>query len=62
MIKYAKQILNDSSEITTSISASHAVDHLFDIRDESEAKLLPEEQAQHFHHSVAQLQFLCIHT
>ena len=32
--------------------------HLFEVRDESEQKLLPEEQARAFHHSVAQLLFL----
>ena len=35
-------------------------DHLFDIRVEGEAELLSEEQAQHFHHSVTQLIFLCM--
>jgi hypothetical protein len=32
------------------------------MRDESEAKFLPEKQAQAFHHTVAQLLFLCKQT
>ena len=60
MIKYAKQCLNYFPEIITSTSSSPAADHLFTVREEGEAKLLPEEQAQQFHHSVAQLLFLCM--
>ena len=60
MIKYAKEVLDDFPEVITSTSTSPAADHLFTVRDEGEAKLLPEEQAQQFHHSVAQLLFLCM--
>jgi hypothetical protein len=35
-----------------------AAEHLFKVRDESETQLLPEEQAQDFHHAMAQLLFL----
>ena len=35
-------------------------DHLFQIRDEKEAKLLPVEQGIQFHHTVAQLLFVCM--
>ena len=37
---------------------SPAADHLFTVRDETEAKLLPEEQARAFHHATAQVLFL----
>ena len=42
MIKYAKQIITDLSEATTSISALPVANHLFDIGDEGEVKILPE--------------------
>jgi hypothetical protein len=35
-----------------------AADYLFTVRDESEAKKLPEEQAVYFYHAVAQLNYL----
>ena len=60
MIKYAKQVLDNFPEAITSTSSLPAADHLFVVRDEGEAKLLPEEQVQQFHHSVAQLLFLCM--
>ena len=60
MIKYAKQVLDDFPEASTSTSSLPATDHLFVVRDEGGAKLLLEEQAQKFHHSVAQLLFLCM--
>jgi hypothetical protein len=58
MIKYLKKVMTDFPEAITSTAATPAADHLFDIRDEEEAKWLPEEQAQAFHRSVAQLLFL----
>ena len=60
MIKYLKKVMTDFPEAITSKAATPAADHLFDIRDEEEAKWLPEEQAQAFHHTVAQLLFLCM--
>ena len=60
IIKYATLCLDDFPEIITSTSSSPAADHLFTVRYGGEAKLLPEEQAQQFHHSVAQLLFLCM--
>ena len=58
IIKYAGQILHDFSKMTICTHSSPAPEHLFKIREESERKLLPEEQVQHFHHLVAQLPFL----
>ena len=43
MIKYAKQVMDDFPEAITSTSSSPAADHLLVVRDEEEAKLLPEE-------------------
>ena len=42
----------------TGLAASPASDHLFKVRDKSEAKYLPENQAIAFRHFVAQLVFL----
>ena len=58
MIKYLKKIFVSFPEKITSSAATPAADHLFEIRDESVRKLLPEEQARMFHHTVAQLLFL----
>ena len=40
------------------MSSSLAADHLFQVCPPFDAKLLPEEQAQAFHHTTAQLLFL----
>ena len=58
MIPYIKQIIEDfPEEITSSAPAPHT-DYLFKIRDEDKRKLLEEERAKAFHHTVAQLLFL----
>ena len=54
MIKYLKKVFAAFPEKITTSAATPASDHLFEVRDESEQKLLPEEQARAFHHSVAQ--------
>ena len=38
--------------------ATPEADYLFTVRDESEARPLPEEQEVYFHHAVAQLNYL----
>jgi hypothetical protein len=58
MIEYIKTIINDFPEEIIVTRASPAADHLFTVRDETEAMLLPEEQACAFHHATAQLLFL----
>ena len=58
MIEYIKTIINDFPEEIIEMRASPAADHLFTVRDETEAKLLPEEQARAFHHATAQVLFL----
>ena len=55
-----KNKLDDFPEVITSTSTLPVADHLFVVRDEGEVKLLPEEQAQQFHHSIAQLLFFCM--
>ena len=42
----------------TGKAATPAADHLFTVRDESEAEYLPEEQAGKFHSIVAKLLFM----
>ena len=58
MIEYIKGMIADFPEEIVSIKTSPAQDHLFDVRDPSMARLLPEEQAMAFHHATAQLLFL----
>eukprot|EP00804_Cyclotella_cryptica_P002560 CCRYP_010401-RA/>CCRYP_010401-RA protein AED:0.15 eAED:0.13 QI:0/0/0/0.5/1/1/8/0/1350 len=62
MIKYVDKVLDDFPEAITKRSSTPAADHLFQIRDpdkvERQGKRLSEEQARHFHHTVAQLLFL----
>ena len=43
-----------------STAATPAAERLFEVDEENMAKLIPEEQAQAFHHTVAQLLFLCM--
>ena len=59
MIKYLEKIFASFPEIIKSIRDTPAANHLFQVRDD-DLKLLPEEQAQAFHHTVAQLLFLCM--
>jgi hypothetical protein len=62
MITYTSKILTNFPEPITTSCATPAADHLFTIRKESKAKFLPQAQAQAFHHTVAQLLFLCKRT
>jgi hypothetical protein len=58
MAEYIKTILTDFPEEIRGTKTTPAADHLFQVRDEREARILPEEQATAFHHAVAQLPFL----
>lgn len=60
MIPYILNIENEFPEAITKASSTPAADYLFNVRDESEAKYLNEEQAMAFHRTVAQLLFLCM--
>ena len=58
MIPYTKQIIEDFPEPIISTAPTPAGDHLFTVCPDDERKLLPEEQAQAFHRTTAQLLFL----
>ena len=58
MVNYIDKIIADFPEKITGVASSPAADHLFKIRAPSEARLLPEQQAVAFHHTVAQILFL----
>jgi hypothetical protein len=62
MINYTKEVLDNFPKAITTSCATPAADHLFTVRNKKEAKFLPKEQAQAFHHTVAQLLFLCKRT
>ena len=61
MIMYVGKILKafteQIKEAISAISAIPVADHLFQIRDQAEAKFMPKEQAEVFHHTVVQLLF-----
>ena len=58
MIKYLDGILKGFSEELGASAATPAAEHLFQVRDESEAVFLDETRAREFHHMTAQLLFL----
>ena len=60
MFDYLDKIFDDFPEDIRGGApvATPAANHLFEIRPESEAKYLPEEQGVAFHHTVAQVLFL----
>jgi hypothetical protein len=57
MVDYLKGVLGDFPEAITGTAPTPAAEHLFDVRPDEERKILNEEQARAFHHSVAQLLF-----
>jgi hypothetical protein len=59
MIKYTAKVIDNFPKTITTTCTTPAADHLFTVRNEHEAKFLPKQQAQAFHHTVAQLLFLC---
>ena len=59
MVKYLQKIIKEFPEAIKSASPSPAGDHLFDVREEVDRKVLPEEQARQFRRTVAQFLFLC---
>jgi len=58
MSPYTQDIIDSFPEEIVGISTTPAADHLFKVRDEGDAKKLPEEQAVAFHRTTAQLLFL----
>ena len=61
MVRYTGKVLRGFPEKVTGSAASPAQDHLFKVRDESDPdyKPLTEDLAQSFHHTTAQLLFMC---
>ena len=60
MIKFIKKILDTFPEEIKTTTATPAADHLFNIREEGDAKYLEEDKADAFHSVVAMLLFLCM--
>jgi hypothetical protein len=62
IIKHIQRAFDDFPDEIGKNSSTPASDHLFQVRDPEETekmrKWLPEEQAVHFHHTVAQLLFI----
>ena len=58
MFKYLQDVIDDFPEVIRGRAAPPAAAHLFEIRDQKEARALKEEQALAFHHTVAQLLFM----
>ena len=53
MVPYVQEIIKSFPEEIGSLYASTpAADHLFQVREEKYAKLVPEKQAVQFHHTV----------
>ena len=59
IIKYTVKILRAFSENIVCSAASPAAEILFNVREDKDTKYLPEEQAKSFHHTIAQLLFMC---
>jgi hypothetical protein len=58
MVMYLRNMINLFPEEITGNVSTPAADHLFNVRGEGEARLLEEERALAFHHTVAQLIFM----
>ena len=63
MVKHLEKIFEDFPEDIGRAASSPASEHLFQVRNpeetERDSKFLPREKAEQFHHSVAQLLFMC---
>jgi hypothetical protein len=62
MTTYTSKVIFDFPEKIASSCTTPASNQLFTVRAASEVKFLPEEQAQAFQHTVAQLIFPCKQT
>ena len=60
MIKYLTKVLEEWPEELRGSKINLHSDFLFDIRDDDDRELLPEELASQFHRTVAQLLFICM--
>jgi hypothetical protein len=59
MITYLKNVIEQFPEEISGRALSLAAEHLLSVRDESKVRVLEEERALAFHHTVAQLLFMC---
>jgi hypothetical protein len=59
MITYLKNVIKGFPEETIGKVTSPAANHLFMVRGKKETRVLEEERALVFHHTVAQLLFMC---
>ncbi len=55
LIEYIRNIVTGFPEEMTALKTSPAAYHLFEVREELEAKSLPEDQAMAIHHTTAQI-------
>ena len=53
MINYLQKIIEEFPEVIKSTRSSPAGDHLFEVRQDADRKVLLEEQAREFHRTVA---------
>ena len=60
MIPFVHQIIKEFPKAITYLAPTPAAEHLFQVHNDMGHKLLPEEQAIAFHHTMAQLLFLSI--
>jgi hypothetical protein len=65
MIKQREKVFADFPEDVGKASSTPASDHLFQVRDaeetKREGKYLPADKVSQFHHTMAQLLFICCH-
>ncbi len=61
MIEYIKNIVANFPEERIALKTSPVANHLFKVREKSEAKPLLEEQGMAFHHTTAHLLLLSMH-
>ena len=60
MFDYVHNVIKEFPEdVGMKTYRTPAAAHLFQVRDDAERTLLPEEQAVQFHHTTAHLLFLC---
>ena len=57
MINYISKAMKDFPEEIVGLVVTAMVNHLFKVRDDSEQRILPEEQAVVFYHAIPQLLF-----
>jgi hypothetical protein len=58
MVAYLRNVINSFLEVIMGSASTPAADHYFNMREEGEARLLEEERALAFHHTMVQLLFM----